>query len=1017
VIVGVLDDGVDFGHPDLQGTYAKVTDPTSPYYGWPMAFSQVSMLYFVQDIVYDVSGIAEGWAGSRWSDTQTTVEASSSFEGGTATAWYQPLGSGVAYEYTFPTTSASNFYKFGSFPEKNLLNLYGHRVAVLVVDEHVPGVYDTVYVDLDNDKDFTDEKPATKDSPEIFRDMDGDGYADISGGLLVWVSDGANVPPTADWLWGITCSDASSTMKGCPDAGELVLFAGPFDGGYTHGTQCASNIAGQGVVNDGLTAQPFREGGMVQGGAPEVGIMDFGNHYYSGTDEDEFLVAALGYDGIANSGDEVQITSNSYGNFRQMWGGWGYFGRLITALNRTIAPTTVWLFSSGNEGPGYGPQEGDGGPTTIQVGSSTQYGSTNWDSIMSADQIMYGDPNSYFSKGPNRDGTTGLDVLANGGRGAGDEGVNYYGFNGAEAWATWGGTSRSSPVAAGNLALIYQAYKARYGVWPTWETAKALLKSSATNSVSSPFYQGAGVVNADRGTDLAAGIYGVYATPDEWQVGDWEGTEYLNFAKVAYPGDVFTKTYTVHNPSGYDITVDLSDGVMTLVNSYDYSLTTSSQTLESSFNFHSPDYLMELPSSIIPADAELMVVRYVHPYSTFDSDYAFDGNPNSSWRFMVYNWTDVNGDGKLWEDADGNGVVNHVDDLAAGPDNDGFYRPDYTSPLTEIQEGEYVRVDYTFGGLAVPIMIRDPLERMGDGYFFGIQHRRNDGTIDHTTLQIRVEFYKRADWDWLTLSESSLLVPAEGAATFEAVMSIDAAAEPGAYEGVIFMNDPGDLYHPAHETALPVIVNVISDLPDDGSIMLGGRPAADTLYQNSWTYGYFTWYGGGWTGAGDWRHYFLNIDDHDVENGNLLVHTSWNATYPTDINTWVLGPTEDCASNGTGTCAWYEPGLGQPDPSVFGPYTLQPIASSGPFQSGATYSFDTSTGGPDDWVLAPLSDAGLHEIALHNVLYDGEDLMAQFQVDVGTIEFEASMDPLDGVVTMGSIDADVYPEMCMNHLW
>ncbi len=48
---------------------------------------------------------------------------------------------------------------------------------------------------------------------------------------------------------------------------------------------------------------------------------------------------------------------------------------------------------------------------------------------------------------------SGLDVLANGGRGAGDEGLNYFGFNGAESWATWGGTSRSAPVAAGNLAL------------------------------------------------------------------------------------------------------------------------------------------------------------------------------------------------------------------------------------------------------------------------------------------------------------------------------------------------------------------------------------------------------------------------------------------------------------------------------------------------------------------------------------------------------------------------------------
>ena len=1006
VIVAVIDDGIDFGHPDLQGTAARVTDPESPYFGWPMAFSDAATTYFVNDVFFGTDFIATGATASRWSDTRTDVVVDAPFGGGTGTAMFRPLGSSVTYEYIFNATSASNHYKLGSFPDENLEALYGHRVAVLVVDENAPGVYDTVYVDLDNDHDFTDEKPATQDSPEVYRDMDGDGFADISGGMIAWISDGENPPPVVDWLWGVSCADSSATMDGCPGAGTLVIFAGALAGGYTHGTQCASNVAGQGIVSDGLSAQPFRIGGMVQGAAPNVGLFDMGTFYQSFYDEDHYLVAALGYDGIPYSGDEAQVATNSYGSFTQMWGSWGPTGRLLTAINLTFGENTTFIFSAGNEGPGYGPQEGDGSPTTIQVGSSTQYGSTNWDSIFNADQIMYGDPNSFFAKGPNRDGSSGLDVLANGGRGAGDEGINYYGFNGAESWATWGGTSRSGPVAGGNLALVYQAYKARYGEWPTWEMAKTLLKSGADNSVSSPFFQGGGVVNADRATDLAAGIYGVYATPDEWQVGDWKGVEYLNFAKVAVPGETYTKTYTVYNPSGYNIDVDLSKGVMTKIGSDEYSLTTASESVESPFNFHSPDYLMKLDPATIPADAELMVVRYVHPYDTFDPEYTFDGSPDSSWRFMLYNWTDMNGDGNLWKDTDGNGAVNHVGNGEF--DNDGFERIDFSQ--SEIQEGEYVRVDYEFGGLAIPVAVRDPLARMGDSYFFGFQHRNNNHTVDHTTFEIGVEFYKRADWTWLNLSESSLSLPAESLATFDAVASIPADTAPGAYEGVIFMNDPGDYNHPAHETALPVVVNVIADLPDNGSVMLGGRPMANTLYQNSWTNGYFNWYGGGWTGAGDWRHYFLNLNEGDVANDNLLLHTSWNDGYPTDINTWLLGPTADCASNGA-DCTFFEDITGiLPDADIFGPYTLWPIASSGPFLAGSAYPFETSTGGPDDWVKAPLASEGLYEVALHNVEYSGEDLAAQFQVDVGTLDFSASMDPDVGSVSIGSVDADIYTD-------
>lgn len=1004
VIVAVVDDGIDFGHPDLIGTTARVTDPASPYYGWPMAFSQASTQYFAQDVFLGQNNIASGATSSRWMTTITRTGQTLPWDPTRVRFSFQPLSASSSHTYIAPKISKSGLYRVGSLPEMNLRGVYGERVAVLVVDTVTAGVYDTVYVDLDNNYDFTDEKPNTKASPEVYRDMDGDSYTDISGGQIVWISDGANPPPVTDWLWGVSCATNSATMKGCPDSGGLVLFAGAFRAGYTHGTQCASNVAGQGVVSGGASAPAFAVGGMVQGAAPKASLMDMGDFYVTFLDDDHYLVAGLGYDGVPESGDEVQIASNSYGNFTQMWGGWGYTGRLIAALNLSLAPSTVFLFSGGNEGPGYGPQEGEGGSTIIKVGTSTQFGSTNWDSIMDIDQIVYGDPSSFGAKGPNRDGSAGLDILANGGRGAGDEGINYFGFNGAESWATWGGTSRSAPAAAGNLALVYQAYKARHGVWPTWDEVMPLFKTTATNSVSAPFFQGGGVVNADRATDVAAGIYGVYATPDEWQVGDWQGVEYPNFAKVAKPGSTHTKTYEVKNPSGYNITVNLADGYMKLISETQMTFTTSPENQESAFNFHSPDYLMKMDPALIPADAEVMIVKYAHPYSTFDPNYDYT-TANSSWRFMVYNWTDQNGDGKLWTDLNGNGTVNHSDSPVI--DNDGFHQVDYAN--SEIQQGEYIRMDYEFGGLAVPIIIHDPLDRMADGYFFGFQHRANDHTVLTTTLHIGVEFYKRADWPWLSLSDSTLLVPANGSATFDAVATIPANALPGDYEGVIYMTDPGDANHAPHESALPVVVNVIADLSNNGAVMLGGTPKADTMYQNAWTNGYFNWYGGGWTGAGDWRHYFLDITPADVANQNLLIHSSWSYT-PTDFNTWVLGPTPDCASNGAAPCSFWEPGTGQPDPATFGPYTLQPIASSEPFRAGAAYPFDTSTGGPADWVMAPLTTDGLHEIALHNVLFAGIDLAEQFRVDVGTFALDPVMDPAVGEATLGSINADAYTD-------
>ncbi len=57
--------------------------------------------------------------------------------------------------------SVSGEYRIGLHPDKNLMiHHYGRPVAVLVTDMYVSGEYNAVYVDLDNDKDFTDEIPA-----------------------------------------------------------------------------------------------------------------------------------------------------------------------------------------------------------------------------------------------------------------------------------------------------------------------------------------------------------------------------------------------------------------------------------------------------------------------------------------------------------------------------------------------------------------------------------------------------------------------------------------------------------------------------------------------------------------------------------------------------------------------------------------------------------------------------------------------------------------------------------------
>ena len=94
--------------------------------------------------------------------------------------------------------------KLASHPDEYLLELYGERPAVLVTDPNAPGKYDTAYVDLNDDYDFSDEKPVTKSSPVSYRDLNGDGYTDLSGGLLYYISDGQTTIPGGPTDFGVT---------------------------------------------------------------------------------------------------------------------------------------------------------------------------------------------------------------------------------------------------------------------------------------------------------------------------------------------------------------------------------------------------------------------------------------------------------------------------------------------------------------------------------------------------------------------------------------------------------------------------------------------------------------------------------------------------------------------------------------------------------------------------------------------------------------------------------------------
>jgi hypothetical protein len=998
VTVGVLDGGTDFGHPDLLGTWQTWTNAPDPgWNGWPKAFDPYGTLIWL--VAPDF--VEQGLSWYTLTEEKACADASANARGGkgkggkrTCSVEYavrrgpsRNFGAPnekVTHTYTFPAAwSKSGTVRLGGHPDDHLLALFGERAAFLVADPNTAGTYDTVYVDLDGDHDFSDEKPVTKESPAAYRDMDNDGYTDLSGGLVYYIADGATSVPGGVRAFG-----------GIPGAafapGELVAWSGDYDpaiGG--HGTQTAGNIVGQGVIagkapcfsdlklsengkatgavpcakvegddtdvvadGRGRGAKKGHSGntypGAVIGGAPEAKLAPYGDIYFSFDFSTQF-----GYFLATRNG--VDITSNSYGSSDVDNDGWDAASQEADVIhnNRTSTP----LFSTGNGAPGYGTTAPPAPSAGISVGASTQFGGTGWDSISKLSQIVDNDVMVWSNRGFGATGSPGVDVVADGAFSAGDITLNTV-LDGDTAWLTWGGTSRSAPVAAGAAALVYQAWRQANGTIPGgfYKTAKDILKSSSLDLGYDTITQGAGSVDAGDAVKTALGTR-ARVTPNEWRVGDYRGSEYQVFTHTIAPGGSDTQSFTV-NGAGWSS----SDRMVKRTATKSMSFSSKPLANESPYNFNAPDYLVDL-SSVVKEnkDADLMVVRLNYPRSQFDGngDYVAD----QDWRLLTYAWTDVDGDGRLWTDKDGDGVVDKT--LKSTSSNiDGFADIDFEN--SELDRGEYVRFMYhRAGSNALQSWVRDPHGRMADGLFLGLQHSRRNASIPVTDFSVQIDFYENVDWPWVNT------VPT--ATGFDATIAVPAGTPYGMYAGGIVLTKGDDTM------VVPVSVAVAATATQDadgaltGAMHFGGSDVAeaqkDLLYNNGSVFGANDWT---WRAeSGDWRFFFYDVPREPAEGSLFLTQTTWEGTSPyTDIDTLIFGRSENHFQLFGDT--------------VFGgPYVIDTVGGSPNANvGGGTWLFDTATGGNEDLVTAPVQE-GLHAVALHQVGWQGDAFHTPFSVTVG----------------------------------
>jgi hypothetical protein len=984
VTASVLDGGTDWGHPDLINTWQTwSSDDISNdndfvdqgWVGWPKAFDPYSTLV-LEMLGPDAVAENDSWYTTTQAATCTYVKKNGqpakkidkdtlcavtfATRTGPARNFSAPAGTNT-HTYTFPASwTKSGTVKLTSHPDDYLLQLYGERPAVLVTDPNQAGVYDTVYVDLNDDHSFGDEKPVTKSSPVSYRDIDGDGYADLSGGLLYYISDGHTTIPGGPTDFG----DAQT-----PASGDFLAWSGDFDPGIEgHGTLTASNVVGQAVINGkapqfaDLPGGHGHEGGtipgMVLGGAPNAKLAPMGDVYFSFSTSTQFAYLLTNEYG-------VQVTSNSYGTSTSDNDGMDAASIEADSIHNGFGNATTPVFSTGNGAPGYGTATAPAPANGIQVGASTNFGSTGWDSIANYSQVTDNDVIEWSNRGPGANGRPGVDVVADGSYAPGDATLNTI-LNGQNAWATWGGTSRSTPVTVGAVALIEEAYKKAHGSFPTEQQVKVFLKSGAKDLGYEPWIQGAGSVDAGKSV-AAAGGSAPTVSPTEWRPGTSTDPDQLGRARFPVtiaPGGSASQSFSLGgSASGWTV----GDRVLKQYASDSFNFQSQSESQESTSNFDVPDYLIDITDKIkAHPDADIVVIRATYPWSEFDGN--GDNHSDQAWRLLAYNWTDVNHDGKLWTDKNGNGVVNH-EELNSSSNIDNFN--DVNWKKSEIEQGEYERFFYHRPGSNVLMgFIRQPAKQMANGIFLGFQHSTRNPAIDKTDFRIEIDYYKNVDWDWATET-----APSGG--SFTATVNVPSNAPTGMYEGAITATKG------SQTIAVPVSVTVAPTIGqnDDGSIAealhFGGtdvaKAQASSLYDNGSIFGANDWT---WREeSGDWRFFWFNVQNLVPDGTLFLSDTTWDdATNPqvTDLDTLLFGPT-----------------LVPIDaPAIFGGGAFSSIdtvgASQNAYLGSGTWGFNTATGGPEEVVAGPAAQ-GPNAVVQHGVRFDGDKFNVPFSTTLGSL--------------------------------
>ena len=924
IIVAVADTGVDFSHPDLDGTQARVNDLRSSWSGWPLMFDHNSMYSYL------VNGQSYPESNTWYADTSTLDYDNNS----------DNLLDISGYNISGISPSLSGIYHLGEHPDSTLRSKVGTDIPIIIIDENISGVYETAYVDMNVDGNFTDEKAIRPGSETTGLDTDGDGLWDLSGGLMYWVSDGVNGVP-----YGETYSIRHGYQNRIAGPGNLTLFM--LDSG-NHGTLCASAISAQGKVDNG----------RVLGMAPNATIASIGNHYSGGHSLDAWRWIAEGNDGKSDTKfDQADIGSFSFGYSSIDESGADGYSLYLDWLTRVYNDEASYSVAIGNGGHGFGTTKVPGAAHGVfSVGAFSSRSSDSW-----------GQNAPWSNRGPNVVGRMDPDIVSVGWSATGNIPLNLRN-NANSAWSSWGGTSLATPVAAGLLAIVAEAWQENQGEYPDSQTLRDFVLSTSDDRGYEPFIQGGGWFNVSRAVSTLEGDNGSWwLSPAQWNSGTFQGQHRDANINYMFPGESQTVDLEFTNHGDSDVLLRYTSTAFEPLRHEVIVWNSTGNGSESgdndSWDGHQsdrPDLLIPLhiPDSIysLPEETRQLRARATIEYSAFDGN--MDRSSEERVFLQIYRWTDIDDDGVYVEDYD----------------NDSMVDSDDWTESNELEEVTY----WWSNGPNAEVRVGNPFEDARDGIFLGVWNYNGDLSDDPVRIEVDWTAFGSTADEWVSIPSASV-VHANSTGTVPMDIQIPLDAESGLHQHGILIESfnyangtPSTVSH--RNWTLPIVTNVPWSGPFDIIPKpLDGNVSNQTLYDEEWISGATRW---NWRAeSGDWR--FLTIDwpaEWDT-GGTVILDVNWDDNPYTDVDILWLDETPH--------------GYSSDDLAAYGNSTFSITSRSVNNHAGSgSHNWGTYTDTSREVFTVPAL-TGTHQMVLHTALHGVSTNDNALNISVGYVAAEA----------------------------